>query len=431
MTPKKRYFVYAGMFAMMAISYVDRINLAVAAPAIAKAYDLSPVQMGYVFSSYLWTYLIFLVPMGMAVDRWGARRIGAGSLFVWSIGGAATGLIGGLGSLLGARMLLGVGEAAGYPVGGRVIREWAPVAERGRAASWLNGGAYAGLAIGAVVVGWLVSGLGWRESFLITGGVGLLAALAWWALYRTPEQARWLSREERELLGKEPAARQDVAPVSATSSLAMLLRSRTMWGLALTQGCAGYTLYLFMSWLPTYLATSRNLDVVSSGLFTAVPYAAAVVLGLMLGKVSDSYLRNAEVGLDARRRMVAACLVLSSVILLTPLVTATWLLLTLFSISLTCVSTAMGMCIALTNDLLHDGRGAGVAVSFLIFGGNSFGVLAPIVTGYVVAATGTFSAAFLLAGVLLLVGSVTVLTLTRRPIDAAVLDPAEPTAVAA
>jgi len=417
MRSKKRYLVYGGMFALMAISYVDRANLSVAAPLIADAYDLSPVQMGYVFSSYLWTYLIFLVPFGVAVDRWGGRRVGAGSLLVWSVGGALTGVVAGLGTLLAARMVLGLGEAAGYPVGGRVVREWAPAPERGRAAAWLNGGAYAGLAIGALAVGWLVSLVGWRGSFLVTGAVGIVMALAWWALYRAPGEARWLGAEERSLLAQEPVARADVAAPSSMASLRILLRSRTMWGLALTQGCAGYTLYLFMTWLPTYLVDSRGLDVVKSGLFTAVPYAVAVVLGLALGKASDAYLQASGIGLDARRRLVAGCMVLSSVILLTPLVDQTWILLALFSISLTCVSTAMGMCIALTNDLLRDGRRAGVAVSCLIFGGNSFGLAAPIVTGYVVASTGAYSAAFLLAGVLLLVGCVTVLTLTRTPID--------------
>ena len=94
------------------------------------------------------------------------------------------------------------------------------------------------------------------------------------------------------------------------------------------------------------------------------------------------------------------------------------MLLTLFSIALTCVSTAMGLCLALTGDLLRDGRRAGVAISCVIFGGNTFGLLAPIVTGYVLALSGSYSAAFVLAGVLLLSGAVTVLTLTRRPLDA-------------
>jgi len=417
---KKRYLVYGGMFVLMLVSYVDRINLSVAAKPIANAYGLSTIAVGYLLSAYLWTYLVCLIPLGFAVDRWGARKVTAGSMAIWSIGGALTGVAGGFTSMLGSRMVLGVGEAAGYPAGGRVIREWAPRSERGMAAAWLNGGAYAGPAIGALVVSWIVTEFGWQQSFLLTGAVGLVIAILWYALYRSPERANWLGGAERDLILRErdEAPAKDTQREKAWASLRILLRSKTMWGLLLTQGCAGYTLYLFMSWLPTYLASSRGLDVLKSGAFTAVPYAVAVVLGLALGRASDAFLRRSHLASGGRRTIIAVCTLLSAVILVTPFVTTTWLLLALFSISLTCVSTAMAMNIALTNDLLRDGARSGVAVSVLIFGGNTFGLLAPIITGYAVAATGSFSTAFGIAGVLLLVGTTLILTMTRRPIDA-------------
>ncbi|HET6501411.1 MAG TPA: MFS transporter [Amycolatopsis sp.] len=429
---RKRYLVYGGMFVLMLVSYVDRINLSIAAKPIANAYGLSTIAVGYLLSAYLWTYLVFLIPLGFAVDRWGARRVTAASMVLWSAGGALTGVAGGFASMLGSRMVLGAGEAAGYPAGGRVIREWAPRSERGLAAAWLNGGAYAGPAIGAVVVGWVVTQFGWQQSFLVTGAVGLVIAALWYVLYRGPERAGWISGTERELILRE----RDDAPVQgsgrekARASLRVLLRSKTMWGLLLTQGCAGYTLYLFMSWLPTYLASSRGLDVLKSSAFTAVPYAAAAVLGLALGKASDAFLRRSHLASGGRRKIIAVCTLLSAVILAAPFVTATWLLLALFSVSLTCVSTAMAMNIALTNDLLTDGSRSGVAVSVLIFGGNTFGLLAPIVTGYAVAATSSFSTAFGIAGLLLLIGTTLILTMTRRPIDTATTV-AAPTAGAA
>jgi ACS family glucarate transporter-like MFS transporter len=423
MKSRRRYFIYAGMFIMLAVSYLDRINLSIAGNSISAEYGLSKVALGYVYSSYLWTYLIVLIPFGLAVDRIGSRRLGGASLLVWSIGGALTGAVTGLVPLFAARMVLGVGESAGYPVGGRVLEEWAPASERGRASSWLNGGAYGGMAIGALIVGPIVSAWGWQTSFYITCVLGVLFALSWWCFYRTPDQARWLTREERALIRGSDARGPAVTPASegATrepilSSLKGLMRSPTMWGLALTQGCAGYTLYLFMTWLPSYLADDRGLSTVRSSIFTAVPYGVAVILGLLLGRFSDGLLRGSPSRLARRRRLIAACMLCSAVILAAPVVNQTWLLLVLFSISLTCVSTAMGLAIALTTELLEDRRRAGAAVSFLIFGGNLFGVLAPIVTGYVVAGTGTFSAAFLLAGLLLLIGCGAVLALTRRPI---------------
>ena len=171
-----------------------------------------------------------------------------------------------------------------------------------------------------------------------------------------------------------------------------------------------------MTWLPTYLADTRGLDVLKSSAFSAVPYAAAVPLGLLLGGLSDRFLRRRGTAGGERRRLIAGALLVSSVILLTPYVTDIWLILALFSISLTCVSTAMGMNIALTNDLLVDGAQAGAATSLLILGGNSFGIVAPIATGYIVASPLGYSGAFVVAGVLLLAGVATALLLTRSPI---------------
>ena len=413
MVQKRRYLVYAGIFVMMALCYVDRINLSVAAKSIATTYGLSPVDLGFIFSSFLWTYLIFLVPLGMAVDRWGARSVTAGSLCIWSVAGALTGFATSYSGLFASRLALGIGEAASYPAGGRVIRQWAPESERGIAAAILNSGAYAGLAMGAPVVGWLVYEFGWRASFYATGAGGLLLSLLWYAFYRKPELASWLSTAERAHI---VAGRGSGVPHAAGGGIGSLLRSPSMWGLALTQGCAGYTLYLFMTWLPSYLATTRGMDVMRTGAFSAVPYAAAVPLGLLLGVVSDRFLRRSGTAGGQRRRLVAAALLVSSVILLTPYVSNIWLILALFSISLTCVSTAMGMNIALTNDLLVDGAQAGAATSLLILGGNSFGIVAPIATGYIVASPLGYSGAFVVAGVLLLAGVATALLLTRTPI---------------
>jgi ACS family glucarate transporter-like MFS transporter len=316
-------------------------------------------------------------------------------------------------------MLLGVGEAAGYPAGGRIIREWAPVSERGRAAAWLNGGAYAGLAVGAIIVGWIVTVIGWRESFFITGGAGIVLAAVWYLLYRKPEQAPWISDGERRLLADEALADRAESTtdvVGPKAALSILLQSKTMWGLMLAQGCAGYTLYLFMTWLPSYLVSARGLDVLKSSLFTAIPFGAAVVLGILLGRVSDSYLHRTGVAAGGRRKIIAICMLASSVILLTPVMPETWEILVLFSISATAIATAMAMNIAITNDLLVNGALAGTAVSFLIFGGNLFGIFAPIITGYIIAVTASYTSAFLLAGALLLAGAVIVLTLTRHPI---------------
>ena len=426
MAQRRRYFVFAGMFLLVAVSYVDRINLSVAAKPIAASYGLSPVQLGFVFSAFLWTYIVCLVPLGLAVDRWGSRLVTAACLFIWSGAGVMTGAATSYAGLFASRLVLGAGEAASYPAGGRVIRLWAPKTERGLASSLLNSGSYAGLAVGAPLIGWIVSAFGWRASFYVTGMVGIVLSVLWYALYRAPEKARWLDASERARIMAE---RDDKPARDAPASIAVLLRSPTMWGLAVSQGCAVYTSYLFVSWLPSYLGDVRHLDVLRSSLVTAVPYAVAVPLSIAFGIGSDRLLRRAGTAGGGRRRIVAAALFGAAAILLTPFVTSIALLLVVFSLSLACVTTALNMLIALTGDLLHDERLAGSAISVLVLGGNSFGIAAPIATGYIVASPLGYAGAFVVAGVLLLVGVATVLVSTHQPIGRA--DPAEPLVLAA
>jgi MFS family permease len=257
-------------------------------------------------------------------------------------------------------------------------------------------------------------------SIYAIGALGLAVAIAWGIFYRRPASAHWLSETERRLVmdGQDaPKNSSRGAPVARGAALRRLLASPTMWALALTQGCAGYTLYLFMTWLPSYLAATRGLNVFSSGLYSAVPYAAATVLGIVLGWVSDRLVRRRAGQPGERRKLISGVLLLSSVILLAPFVSSIWVILLLIGVSLACVSTAMAMNIALTNDLLRDGGSAGTAVSLLILGGNVFGIMAPIVTGYLVSATSGFTGALLIAGTLLVIGAAVSFTLTRRPID--------------
>jgi len=161
---------------------------------------------------------------------------------------------------------------------------------------------------------------------------------------------------------------------------------------------------------------ARHLSVLNAGLMTAVPYAISVVLGIALGILSDRLLSAEAVRSGRRRTMVAVVTLSSAVILLAPLVSSTWLIVALVTICITANSTGSALNYALANDLLPDATSVGKVTSLIVVVGNAFGILAPIATGYLIAATGTFSAALMIAGGLALLGAVFTLTLTRRPI---------------
>lgn len=414
--PKRRMWIYTLMFLLAAINYIDRSALSVAAAPLAREFQLDSVQLGYLFSSFLWLYVLCLVPMGVVVDRLGTRTVNALGIGLWSTATVLTGLVGSFGALLGTRVIMGVGEATTYPAAGRVIHEWIPVRERALFTTIFNSGAYFGPAIGSITLAWLVAEYGWRSAFYLCGAIGFCWLAAWLIWFRQPEQARWLGAEERSLILRE---RGDLATTGAdvpAMGVVKLLMSRSMIGMMLTQGCAVYTQYLFLTWLPNYLQVSRGISMLKSGPLTALPYLGAVVLTIALGKLSDSLLTDATARSGGRRSMVALAMLASSVLLLMPFVSDLSVILLLITIALSGVATTVGLNIALLSDLLRSPGDAGRATGMLILGGNIFGILAPIVTGYVIQITGSFDYAFVIAGALLVCGALSALLLTRRPI---------------
>jgi MFS family permease len=412
----KRIYIAALLFLNLFINYMHRINLSVAAPAIAKDFRWDAGKMGLLFSSYQWTYCIFLLLWGWASDRIGTRWVNGLSVTIWSIAGMLTGVATSFAGILTTRLALGAGEAASFPTSAKVVRQWFPANERGLATAIFNAGSFAGPAFSAPLVAWLLLKEGWRVSFMITGSFGFIWVVLWLALFRNPQECSWLPEKERDYILAETVSQpKGFGPPRGT--LLRLMGRKTMWGLFLTQGCCAYTMLLFLFWLPSYLVQSRHLSLVKASWFTSVPYLCAVVVGLLVGKLSDSVLSYNAIKQGKRRNLLMVFILLSSVVLLTNVVANEHVLLLLISISLACISSALSLNIALTNDLAWNPEMVGIAVGFLILGGNIFGSLVPIVTGYIVKWTGSFDYAFYLAGFLLFMAAVACFTMTRVPLN--------------
>jgi MFS family permease len=413
----RRYWIFVFMFLLATINYVDRVALSVSSTPIAAEFGISKVELGYLFSSFLWLYVVCLVPMGMIVDKLGTRTVNAAGIGLWSIATALTGLATGFGMLIATRVVMGVGESTTYPAAGRVIREWIPLKERALFTAIFNGGAYFGPAIGGLVLAGLVGAVGWRMTFLICAAIGFVWLLAWMIWFRKPEEVSWLSDEERAFIVRERNGSAGAASADGHSiGLRGLLSSPSMLGLMVTQGCAVYTQYFFLTWLPNYLQTERGMSILKSGALMSLPFIGAVILTVLFGKLSDSMLDEESARVGGRRRLGALCMLFGSVILLTPLVDNVYLVLVLITIALGGVASAVALNIAMVGDLLRTSADGGRATGLLILGGNIFGIMAPIVTGYVVQSTGSFNMAFVVAGALLAFGAATVFLLARTPI---------------
>ncbi|SAL76127.1 MFS transporter [Caballeronia telluris] len=412
----RRIFVYVFLFSLTSINYIDRVALSVAAQPIAHEFGISPVQMGFLLSSFIWTYFASLIVWGLALDRWGTRYVNAAGMAIFSLATVATGFAWSYASILVTRLVMGAGEASSYPAGGKVIREWMPARERGIAAATLNSGSYAGPAIGALLVAFAVQLFGWRTGFIIVGSSGAIWLVFWLRYFRKPEQASFIGEEERAYILRE---RNGGAPEHNTGpvlSIGDMLKSGSIWGLLITQGFGSYAQFLFLTWLPSYLQTERHLDIVKSGYFTALPYALSVLLALAIGKMSDRLLSPDACRKGGRRNMVAFSMLLTSIVLVTPFVDDVWLMVAVFTLSLTGAQAALAMNIALIGDLLPSSAEAGRGTGLLITGGASFAMIAPIATGYVVSITHSYNNAFYIAGVLAIAGALVAVLMTRTPI---------------
>jgi MFS family permease len=411
-TTHRRYWVFFLLFLFSAIAYLDRVNMSVAGKPIAQEFGLSPVALGYLFSSFLWAYVLMMLPGGRLIDSWGPHVVASVATAVWSTAQMVTGMVSSFAAMLIVRLGLGVGEAPFAPISYSSVRLWSPYTERGTAIAAISCGSTLGLALGAPAVAWLIETLSWRWSFIITGAVGFVWVAVWAALVSTPEKAGWLPPAERShiLAGRDagitPSSRNSVGYLG-------LICCPAMWGLFISQGCLVYTGYLYISWLPNYLQTARHLSILNSGIYTAIPFLISTVVGVVANWAGDRVLTAEAVRGGNRRYLVVLSLLFMAAGLAIPFVQSLAAVITLITIAVSAAHVGPAANGALVADLLRSPGDAGRATAFLVLGGNTFGLLAPIVTGYVVAATGSFDAAFVVAGALALIGAVAALALVR------------------
>jgi MFS family permease len=411
----RRGWVYALLLALVTINYMDRSALGVVAQSVRAEFKLSPVEMGYLFSSFLWTYAICILPIGIMLDRFSARNINSVGIALWSLVMAATAAVGSYAALMATRLIMGAGEATSIPSCGRIVREWMPAQERGVANVFWSAGSFVGPAIGAVITASIASAFGWRAAFIALGVLGFVWLLCNLLLFDRPENVKWLTEDERRKIVTERSAgsRDEIGIHGSPAVVLELLASPSMWGAMIAQAAGVYTLYLLLFWLPSYLQETKHLTIMKTGFYTAVPWAIAVPVSIAIGILSDRLLRTHTLLAGGRRGMVIVCVLLSAVIVFVPFTGNTGLILALFALSLSGINAAISLNLTLVTDLVHRVRDVGKAISLTILSGNLCGLLAPIITGYVVARLHSYDWALWIAGILLVIGAFALGSMTR------------------
>ena len=386
------------------VNFFDRVNLSVAITPLKSEFGLSTVALGYLLSTYSWTYVMLQLPSGPVLDRFGVKPVIRVSALLWSVASFATGLARGFAAIVSARLLLGVAEAPTFPGNAKAIGVWFPRSERGLATAIFDSSAKFASAIGIPLVAVIVHYWGWRASFLATGvlSVGYFA-LFWW-VYRDPTDDPLLSPAESEYIAAGGGEEEAAVDQHSAASLWFLLRRKKVWGLALGMAAYNYNFYLFLTWLPGYLSTALHLDILRSGFYTAVPWLAATVSDLIVGGwLVDHLIRKGRDATRVRQTILISGLVLALAVAgatrtTNPRVAIFWI-----SIALCGLAASAPVGWSIPSLIAPAGSTARVA-GIMNFVANLPAILAPVITGYLVGNSQSFRRPFLVAAAVLVAG---------------------------
>jgi ACS family D-galactonate transporter-like MFS transporter len=405
------------LFVTVAINYLDRGNLAVAATALARDLRLDPIHLAWIFSGFGWAYALFQIPGGWLVDRVRPRTLFALVCGFWSLATLMQGFAGAFLALFGLRLLLGLFEAPSFPICNKLATAWFPEGERAGAIGFYTSGQFIGLGLMTPLLVLAQSHFGWRSVFMITGGAGLAWSAFWYLRYRDPDQSTRLSAGERELIraGHGWANAAGIAAVPARFDMADLrfvLTQRKLWGIYLGQFALNSVPWFFLTWFPTYLVQFRHFDLAQAGFSSALPYLAAVAGVLAGGFCSDLLVRSGASSSFARKAPIIAGMLLSTSVVGANFVTGQRWVVFFFTFAFFCNGFASITWILVS--LLAPKRLIGLTGGVFNFFGNLASALVPLAIGVIVKYGGfapalAFIAAVALGGVLsylLLVGKV-------------------------
>jgi len=366
------------------INYIDRGNLATAAPLMQDQLGLSATQLGVLGSAFYYSYVPLMPVAGWFAEHFGPKRVLAAGILLWSLATAFTGLAGGFTALLMLRLLLGVGESVAFPAATKVVAASVPVERLGFANGFMSFGYLIGPAVGTAIGGYLMGWFGWRPVFVLFGLASLLWLWPWLRLRLTSSTAT-------------------VAAQSAAPGFPAILSQRALWGASLGHFAANYSYYFIIAWLPFYLVRVRGFSITAMATTASWAYLLNAVAALATGWLTDRWIRNGSTPTRVYKPIMAlaqlgsfACMAAMAVLPATGSVAA----LLVFEFIAGCSYPGLFAIPQIIAGPAATGRWVGVQNAC----GNIAGMVAPVLTGYLVDRTGRFDLAFALAAMVSVVG---------------------------
>jgi sugar phosphate permease len=411
---KIRHLILSVLCLMYFIAYIDRVNISVAGPTLRKELGLTATELGLIFSAFAYPYAAMQIAGGWLSDRFGPRLVLAVLSLLWAAATILTGVSWSVASLVVFRVLVGIGEGGAFPTATRAFTFWLPVRERGFAQGITHSFSRLGGALTPPIVLAIVAHYGWREAFYVLGAASLLWTLVWVATFRdTPEQHAWVTDAElAEIRAGGGAARTTRGP---TPWRAIVSR---MWLVTLVDFCYGWSLWVFLTWLPSYLSEARAFRPDQMALMTMLPLLGGVVGDTLGGVISDAIFRRTGNLRLARRTLLVVGLGGAFAFIVPAVMTAN-------ALGAVYLLAAAFFFLELTNAVLWTlpldiaGGYAGTASGIMNTGFGVAGMISPVVFGVLIERTRRYELPFFISAGLLLVGALCALRIdpTRRVED--------------
>ncbi len=371
------------IFLISFVAYMDRVNLSVATPVIMQEFGFTKIDMGFIQTCFFAGYALMQVPGGILAEKFGMRRTGAFAILWWSVFTALTALARGKISFAAVRLAFGLGEGPIFPSLGAATFSWFNKHEKGKASSSILLGTFFGPVVGPMATVALMTAFGWHEVFLIFGVIGI--ALAWvWHRYAVdnPADSPYVNAQEAAHINEGRSAdslNKTVAPWG------QFLRSSQFWAVGIQFMVVDYIMYVFLAWLPLYLTEVHNLSLKSMGIWASFPWIALMAMVFVAGFISDKIAngKRSERQYTMRTLTAMAGVAITSLGLYIAAHTPDAGM-NFFWMSVSLGALGFSMSASWSTVISLGGKYTGSVSGWMNLWGNIGGVLAPIVTAYMV-----------------------------------------------
>ena len=385
-----RWVICALLFFAATINYIDRQVIGILKPTLQGEIGFNEEQYAWIVFAFQTAYAIGLLGVGRLMDKLGTRRGFSISIIFWSIAAAAHALASSVMGFAAARFMLGLGEAGNFPASIKTVAEWFPKKERALATGVFNAGTNIGALATPLLVPLIADAWGWRWAFVITGAIGFIWLVAWWTLYRKPEEHPSLSASELAYIKSDPPD-----PVTRIP-WAHLLPHRQTWAFALGKFLTDPIWWVYLFWLPDFLHKQHGLSLKQFGLPLATIYIIADIGSIGGGWLSSMLIKRGWTVNAGRKTAMLVCALCVTPIVFAAQTKNLWLAVVLIGVAAAAHQGWSANIFTMSSDMFPR-RAVGSVVGIGGMCGSVGGMIIAWVVGQILQRTGSYVPIFIIA----------------------------------